>query len=117
MKKYIPQQIEKKWQKYWEGNRQGFAKENSKKQKKFVLIEFPYILHQDVKFNQWNFTSMAMDGFILLVNGFEQPLDFVFDDLFIHDIIFTRLPDFLTFVANPAIKIQNINSLNADRKK
>lgn len=42
MNNYNPQQIEKKWQRYWE--KQGFhqAEDFSKKPKKYILIEFPY---------------------------------------------------------------------------
>ena len=42
MPKYNPQQIEKKWQEYWQKKKQFFAKDFSKKPKKFVLVEFPY---------------------------------------------------------------------------
>jgi leucyl-tRNA synthetase len=42
MKKYNPQQIEKKWQKFWAENQTFVAKDKSDKPKKYVLIEFPY---------------------------------------------------------------------------
>jgi leucyl-tRNA synthetase len=42
MKKYNPSQIEKKWQEYWVTNEVFKATENSDKDKKFVLVEFPY---------------------------------------------------------------------------
>lgn len=40
--KYNPSKIEKKWQKYWEANKIYSAKDKSSKEKKYVLIEFPY---------------------------------------------------------------------------
>jgi len=40
--KYKPQEIESKWQKHWEKNGFYKAEDFSKKEKKFVLIEFPY---------------------------------------------------------------------------
>ncbi|MBI3232109.1 MAG: leucine--tRNA ligase [Candidatus Doudnabacteria bacterium] len=42
MKKYNPLQIEKKWQEYWQKKKLFFAKDFSKKPKKFILVEFPY---------------------------------------------------------------------------
>ncbi len=42
MKKYNPQIIEKKWQKYWTDNQTFVAKDKSAKPKKYVLAEFPY---------------------------------------------------------------------------
>ncbi|HEX3099758.1 MAG TPA: class I tRNA ligase family protein [Patescibacteria group bacterium] len=42
MKKYNPQQIEKKWQEYWKTNKTFAASDSSDKPKKFVLMEFPY---------------------------------------------------------------------------
>lgn len=42
MKKYNPQQIEKKWQKFWEDDQTFVAKDKSDKSKKYVLIEIPY---------------------------------------------------------------------------
>jgi leucyl-tRNA synthetase len=42
MKKYNPSQIEKKWQEYWVANQTFTARENTDKEKKFVLVEFPY---------------------------------------------------------------------------
>jgi len=39
---YKPQQIEKKWQECWEKNQLYLAEDFSKKQKYYVLIEFPY---------------------------------------------------------------------------
>ena len=42
MKKYNPLQIEKKWQEYWITNQTFKADETSNKDKKFVLVEFPY---------------------------------------------------------------------------
>ncbi len=43
MKKYNPSQIEKKWQAYWEANQIFAAQDDSSKQKKYVLVEFPFI--------------------------------------------------------------------------
>ena len=40
--KYDPKKIEKKWQKVWLQEEVFVAKDNSKKDKKFVLVEFPY---------------------------------------------------------------------------
>lgn len=40
MKKYDPQKIEKKWQKFWEDNKTFLAKDEG--QKEYVLVEFPY---------------------------------------------------------------------------
>lgn len=42
MTKYNPQEIEPKWQKYWEEKKLYFAEDFSKKPKKYILIEFPY---------------------------------------------------------------------------
>jgi len=42
MKKYNPSEIEKNWQAYWAKNKTFQAKENAKKPKKYVLVEFPY---------------------------------------------------------------------------
>jgi leucyl-tRNA synthetase len=42
MIKYNPQKIEKKWQKYWQDNNFYQAKDDSKKPKKYILVEFPY---------------------------------------------------------------------------
>lgn len=42
MQKYNPQKIEKKWQAFWAAKKTFLAKENPKKKKKFVLVEFPY---------------------------------------------------------------------------
>src|SRR5437868_6758710 len=42
MKKYNPQKIEKKWQTAWEKQHIYHAKNNSKKEKYYSLIEFPY---------------------------------------------------------------------------
>lgn len=42
MKKYTPQKIESKWQKFWQAKKTFAASNKSKKQKKYVLIEFPY---------------------------------------------------------------------------
>jgi valyl-tRNA synthetase len=39
---YNPQQIEKKWQDYWEEKKLFRAEDFSKKPKKYILIEFPY---------------------------------------------------------------------------
>jgi len=39
---YNPQEIEKKWQDYWEKNKFYQAEDFSKKPKKYILIEFPY---------------------------------------------------------------------------
>jgi len=39
---YNPQEIDKKWQDYWEKNKFYQAEDFSKKPKKYVLIEFPY---------------------------------------------------------------------------
>jgi len=40
--KYNPQEIEPKWQKYWEDNKFYQAQDFSKKKKLFLLVEFPY---------------------------------------------------------------------------
>lgn len=42
MKKYIPQKIEKKWQKKWYASADFKAKNFSKKKKFYLLFEFPY---------------------------------------------------------------------------
>ena len=42
MRKYSPQRIEKKYQKYWEKNNFYQAKDFSKKKKFYILVEFPY---------------------------------------------------------------------------
>ena len=42
MNKYNPQDIEKKWQKYWEDNNSFCAQDSSDKPKFYPLIEFPY---------------------------------------------------------------------------
>lgn len=42
MNKYNPSKIEKKWQKHWQKSGIFAAKENSGKQKKYVLVEFAY---------------------------------------------------------------------------
>jgi len=42
MKKYNPQKIEPKWQKYWEKTAMYQAKDFDKRPKKYILIEFPY---------------------------------------------------------------------------
>ncbi len=42
MKKYNPQSIEKKWQEKWEKESVYVARDFSEKEKKYVLIEFPY---------------------------------------------------------------------------
>ena len=42
MTNYNPQEIEKKWQKYWEEEDFYRAEDFSKKPKKYILIEFPY---------------------------------------------------------------------------
>ncbi|TFG35882.1 MAG: leucine--tRNA ligase, partial [Parcubacteria group bacterium] len=39
---YNPQEIEKKWQEYWEKKKLYQAEDFSKKPKKYILIEFPY---------------------------------------------------------------------------
>ncbi len=39
---YKPQEIEPKWQRYWEENKLYLAEDFSKKPKKYILIEFPY---------------------------------------------------------------------------
>ncbi len=39
---YNPQEIEPKWQKYWEENNLYKAEDFSKKPKKYILVEFPY---------------------------------------------------------------------------
>jgi len=43
MQDYNPQQIEPKWQKFWEKQKLYEAKDFSKKPKKYILVEFPYI--------------------------------------------------------------------------
>ena len=42
MQKYNPQKIEKRWQKEWDKNEIYKAKDSSKKEKFYCLIEFPY---------------------------------------------------------------------------
>lgn len=42
MKKYDFQKIEKKWQKKWENSKSFQAQDFSKKQKYYILVEFPY---------------------------------------------------------------------------
>lgn len=42
MKKYNPQQVEKKWQDYWAANNVFVVPENFTKEKKYVLVEFPF---------------------------------------------------------------------------
>lgn len=42
MKKYNPSQIEKKWQDHWLNNGVFAASDDSPKEKKYVLMEFPY---------------------------------------------------------------------------
>ncbi|PIR06701.1 MAG: leucine--tRNA ligase [Candidatus Komeilibacteria bacterium CG11_big_fil_rev_8_21_14_0_20_36_20] len=41
-RKYLPQKIEEKWQKFWEKNQIFVAKELSKQDKFYGLVEFPY---------------------------------------------------------------------------
>ncbi len=40
--KYSPQKIEGKWQKFWAAKKTFYSQNFSKKQKKYVLVEFPY---------------------------------------------------------------------------
>ena len=40
--KYNPEKIERKWQRYWETKKFYNAKDKAPKEKKYVLIEFPY---------------------------------------------------------------------------
>ena len=42
MANYNPQKIEKKWQKRWADEQLFFANDKSSKEKKFILVEFPY---------------------------------------------------------------------------
>ena len=42
MKKYNPQKIERKWQKYWRGKKIYKTQESAKKPKCYVLDMFPY---------------------------------------------------------------------------
>lgn len=42
MKKYDPSKIEQKWQDIWEKNNTYIANDKSEKEKKYILIEFPY---------------------------------------------------------------------------
>ncbi len=42
MKKYNPEEIEKKWQKYWDKNKTFAASDDVTRQKFYALIEFPY---------------------------------------------------------------------------
>ncbi|MFA5793415.1 MAG: leucine--tRNA ligase, partial [Candidatus Gracilibacteria bacterium] len=42
MKKYDPGKIERKWQDIWEKNNTYVALDKSRKEKKYILIEFPY---------------------------------------------------------------------------
>ena len=41
-KKYNPQKIEPKWQKFWEKEKIFEASDKSKKKKYYILVEFPY---------------------------------------------------------------------------
>ena len=59
-------------------------------QKMHILIQFPHILHQDVKFDLRDAVLMLADGFTLFIDGLEQPPDLLPDDLFIHGIIVFR---------------------------
>jgi len=43
---YNPQEIEKKWQDYWEDNNFCRAKDFSEKPKKYILVEFPFVSGQ-----------------------------------------------------------------------
>ena len=43
---YKPQEIEKKWQDYWEDNNFYKAEDFSKKPKKYILVEFPFVSGQ-----------------------------------------------------------------------
>jgi len=42
MSKYVPQKIEKKWQRFWKKNGIYRAKDDSRKRKSYILVEFPY---------------------------------------------------------------------------
>lgn len=42
MQKYNPAKIEKKWQKVWQTKKVYQASDNSKRPKKYILVEFPY---------------------------------------------------------------------------
>ena len=42
MKEYKPQEVEKKWQDYWDNNQTFIAENDSPKPKYYLLIEFPY---------------------------------------------------------------------------
>ena len=42
MSKYDPKKIESKWQKFWQQKKVYIAKDKTKNNKKYVLIEFPY---------------------------------------------------------------------------
>jgi len=42
MPKYNPSNIEKKWQNFWQAERLFESADKSKKQKKYILVEFPY---------------------------------------------------------------------------
>jgi leucyl-tRNA synthetase len=42
MKKYNPSQIEKKWQEFWAANNTFAASEKGDKEKKYILVEFPF---------------------------------------------------------------------------
>ena len=42
MANYNPQKIEKKWQEHWRKEKLFFADDKSAKEKKFILVEFPY---------------------------------------------------------------------------
>jgi len=42
MNKYNPAKIESKWQKTWQSKKVFTARENLKKKKKYILVEFPY---------------------------------------------------------------------------
>ena len=42
MSKYDPRAIEKKWQKIWEEDKAFSARDDTTKEKNYLLIEFPY---------------------------------------------------------------------------
>lgn len=42
IKSYNPKAIESKWQKYWQTKKTFVSKDNAKKKKKYILVEFPY---------------------------------------------------------------------------
>ena len=85
-----------------------------------VLIKFSDIFHQDIKFNLRDSIIIAPDGFKLFINGFDKPVQLLFDDRTVHvnkpEVRFP-VPGNLYFCIKSAIKLQFFILLYADRKK